>query len=153
MLFRKSASLNYQKDDVAYVMIQSAGHINEIKNVKIEDPEKIREIINYINSLKIVQVKEMPEYITKNVLNGEIGHFGWISIYFGNSLPEPGNYSEPGDIIQFERNYMGTSYNGRDWEGENYYIKNSGYNNKTKSSNVYEFLRDLINKQLTTEGS
>ena len=137
MSFRKSTSLNYQRDDVTYINIRSTGNLTDINNVIINDPEKIEEIIIFINSLDIVEVNKVP----KNKFGYDLKNYGWISIYFGES-----SEYNPGDIIEFYTDYMGASYNGRDWEGKHYYRKNSGYNNQTKSSNVYEFLHDLINK-------
>ena len=58
MSFKESTGLNYQRGDMSYITIKSRGQENGFNNVEINDPEKIKEIISYINSLELVEVKK-----------------------------------------------------------------------------------------------
>ena len=135
MAFRTGISLNYQRDDVPFVKILTRKE--SIRHVVIEEPEKIQAIKDYINSLEIIEVRKVPA----NRFGSDVENYGWISIYFGETRDH-----NPGDIIEFMSEYMGVSYNMRDWEGKNYFVKNSGFCSETKTSNIYYFLRDLIDE-------
>ena len=130
MPFRRSISLNYRKDNVSFVEIY--WHINDDMLIsKIEDIEKIKRIIDYVNSIEIVEVRNVP--INKFRIIKYSESYDYISLNFG------------GNKIEFMTDYMWIIYHSHDMERKNYYIKNSGYDNETKSSNIHQFLRDLIN--------
>ena len=135
MRFRKSTSLNYQRDNVPYVRVTFPENGN-FHNTIIEESKKIDELKHFINSLDIIEVRKVPA----NKYGEDRENYGYILLYFGETQDH-----NPGDVIMFLSEYMVMSYNSRDWEGKKYYIKNSGYDDETKSSNIHQFLRDLIN--------
>lgn len=156
MPYKQGISLNYH-EDIAYIEISDKGRLglpevdisNEgrlelglpernIRNIlKIDDAEKIKKIIDYINSLELIEDKvTIPNFDYSTDLNS-IGYFR-IDIYKVNS-------EEP-DAIVFMTNYLTFLLNGYDWEYTDYYIKNSGYHSKTANSKTFEFLYGLIHK-------
>ena len=142
MFFRRGVSLSYEQKEMEYARIGTSGHSSNL-SVKIYDPETINQIISYINSLKIVET-EQPNYLTEVTLKGDLESFGFITIYFANDTEWDNDLRPPGDIIQFKGKYLLTSYEGRDWEGKCYYVKDFNYDNKTNSNNMYQFLRKLL---------
>ena len=142
--FKRSVSLSYQKNEMEYVHVGTWGHSSDFL-LEIYDPEIINQIIDYINSLKIVEI-EQPNYLAELTFNGTWEDWGFITIYFENGTELDNNYRMPGDLIQFYGKYMVTSYEGRDWAGKCYYVKDFGYDNKTNSNNMYQFLRNLLDE-------
>jgi len=142
VMFRESTSLNFQRDDMTYINITSRGIPPiDFNNVVIEDPEKIRETINFLNSLELVESR-IPRNLTNSWQNRDFEDFGWISIIIGES-PE----HNPGDFVSFYANYMVFTYHGHRLFGiYTYYIRNSGFCSRTKTSNVYQFLYELIHR-------
>ncbi|MDR2559586.1 MAG: hypothetical protein LBC86_08615 [Oscillospiraceae bacterium] len=137
MLSKESVSLNYQREDATYVNFRSWGNsIADIDTIRIDDSEKIERLIEFLNSLELVE-SDVPWWNR----NKDSEKVGCMIIYMGESF----KYN-PGDTIQFWTNYMSISYNGYDWETKSYYVRNIGYNRFTKTSIAYEFIRDLINE-------
>jgi len=114
--------------------------INDIGEIDIEihDREDIEKIIKYLNSLKLIE-DNLIEYVPFDRNN-----VGFFEIFIFRDGFE--NDSDAVDIIAFETNYLAFIPNGHDWKETRYYIKNSGYNHKTKTSKTFNFLYDLINK-------
>lgn len=113
--------------------------IDDIDNTTINCPEKISEIINYLNSLELVAA-ELPRNLQRRI--NRLEDVGWILIHIGES---PGH--NPGDSIEFWANYMIFTYHGHQASGVyTYYVRNSGFCSRTKTSNVYQFLYELINE-------
>ena len=135
--FRESTSLDFQRSGMEHIHIRSQGNLIDIDNVVISDAEKIKEIINYLNSLELVEA-ELPRNLRRRINNFE--DVGWISIYIGESI----NHN-PGDIVVFWANYMRFVYHGHR-VSRTYYVRNSGFCNEAKTSNIYYFLRNLLNE-------
>jgi len=137
ILFRGSTSLNFQRDDMEYIRITSQGNLIDISGATIDCPEKVNEVIKYLNSLELVEA-ETP----RRLRNRRPEEVGSIIIHIGHSPDH-----NPGDTVQFWANYMSFVYHDHKFYGYyNYYVRNSGFDNSTKTSNVYYFLRDLINE-------
>lgn len=142
MMLKESESLNYHKDvyeDINYIMITSSEGERFIKgsrNVEIRDRKDIEKILNFFNSLELVKFdkgKGPRRYIYDE------GSF-IITIFLKNS--------DFADIIFLMSDYLifyNEEYNS-DQHRMEYYIKNSGYNSKDKTSKAYYFLYDIINK-------
>ena len=143
MMLKESESLNYHKDvyeDINYIMITSSEGERFIKgsrNVEIRDPKDIEKILNFFNSLELVKFdkgKGPRPYIYDE------GSF-IITIFLKN-----GNGFN--DTIFLMSDYLifcNEKYKSEQHRKE-YYIKNSGYNSKDKTSKAYYFLYDIINK-------
>jgi len=139
LLFAESTSLNFQRDDMTHIHINSRGNLIDINNVVIRNPEKINEIINYLNSLELVEA-ELPRRLSRQINASE--DVGWISIYIGESIDH-----NPGDFVSFYASYMVFTYRGHELFGRyTYYVRNLDFCNMTKTSNVYQFLHELINE-------
>jgi len=106
--------------------------------IEITDSDDIEIIIDFLNSLKLIE-DNLTEY--EYIDLDEVGYFT-ITIF----RDDYENDNDAHDVLAFETNYLSFIPNGHDWTGTRYYIKNSGYDNKTKNSNVHQFLLELINK-------
>ena len=135
MSFRESVGLSFQRNDVAFIRIRSAGALADIDNVLVNDQEKIREIIAYLNSLELIET-DMPQRLRWRI--NSLEDVGWIAIHIGESPDH-----NPGDSVVFWANYMVFSYHGHK-PSSTYYVRNSGFCNRTKTSNIYYFLRRFI---------
>jgi len=142
--FRDSTSLNFLRDDITYISITSRGMSPiDFHNVVINDPEKIKEIIDLLNSLELVEA-ELPRNLLRQINNLE--DVGWVFLYIGESPSH-----NPGDYVSFYTNYMTFTYHGHEAAGHySYYVRNSDFCRRTRSSNVYQFLYELINEYVST---
>jgi len=140
ILFRESVSLDFQRDDMEHILITTRGiYPLDFHDIRIEEPERIREIISYLNSLELVEA-ELPRNLRTRINAFE--DVGRISIYIGHSPAH-----SPGDIVEFWANYMVFTYHGHKAAGRyTYFVRNSGFRNRTKASNVYQFLYELISE-------
>ena len=134
-----STRLNYH-ENVSHIKIDYEHMIEDmegISEVEITNRADIEKIINYLNSLVLIE-DNPAEY--EDIDLYEVGYF---EIFINRDKNENG--PEDYDIIAFQTNYLAFIPGGSDCEEIRYYIKNSGYNPKTKSSKTFEFLYDLIN--------
>ena len=143
MMLKKSESLNYHKDiyeEIDHVIITSfkgERFTKGSKSIAIRDPKDIEKILNFLNSLELVKFdkgKGPRRYIYDE------GSFG-IAIVLKND-------SDFADVVFFMSDYL-IFYNEKyrsEQHRMKYYIKNSGYNSKDKTSKAYYFLYDIINK-------
>ena len=143
-----STRLNYS-ENVAYITIyddrlievvgsNSEIEINSIGDIEIHNREVIEKIIKYLNSLELIE-DNLTEY--EDVDIDEVEYFD-VTIFRNDNEKYLNGY----DIIAFQTNYLSFIPEGHDCYGTRYYIKNSGYDPKTKTSKTFEFLYDLINK-------
>lgn len=144
MMLKKSESLNYHKDiyeEIDHVIITSfkgERFTKGSKSIAIRDPKDIEKILNFLNSLELVKFdkgKGPRRYIYDE------GSFG-IAIVLKND-------SDFADIVFFMSDYLiffNERYESDQHRIVEYYIKNSGYNSKDKTSKAYYFLYDIINK-------
>ena len=110
----------------------------DIEFIEIHDKEDIEKMIKFLNSLELIE-DNPTEYEPFDREN--IGFFD-IALFRNN-----GNKNSVGyDWIVFHTNYMEFVPEGHDSEGTRYFIKNSGYNSKTKSSKTFAFLYDLLHE-------
>jgi len=140
MTFQESVRLNYQiksdEKEIIYIRIWGNSSLTgDVGEIIIDDNRDVEYILNYINSLELVQ-REMPKQ--RNFQNN--GHF-YIDIFEKDSFAEK---AEILDTLLFSTQYLSVVHKGYDWDYTDYYIKNVGYNPITKTSNVYQFLYDLI---------
>ena len=139
MLFGEGTSLNFQRDDIELIRVRSTGVLTDFDNVTVNDAAKIREIIKYLNSLELVEA-ELPRNLRTRIRRQE--DVGWILIYLGESV-----HHNPGDVVEFWANYMRFTYHGHKFFGTyTYYVRNSGFCNRTNTSYVYQFLQALLNE-------
>jgi len=127
---RLSKDLNSESESKIYDL---GGFVGD---VMITDRNDIEKIIKYLNSLMLIE-DNLTEYVDVDL--DEVGYFR-ITIF----RDDYENDSRAYDSIEFETNYLSIIPSGNDRHATRYYIINSGYNNKTKSSNVHQFLLDLI---------
>jgi len=137
MPFRESTCLNFQRDDMEHISIRSWGNLTSIDNAVIRDSEKIEEIIDYLNSLELVEA-ELPRMLR----NGRTANADSILIYIGESI----NHN-PGDYVVFYADYMIFTYHGHKFFGRyTYYVRKPGFFRRASTSNVYQFLHELISE-------
>jgi len=112
---------------------------NSVGEIVINDSDDIKRIIDYLNSLRLIE-DNPTEY--EDI---DIDAVGYFTILIIRDNDENGDNGDNGyDVIDFETNYLTFAPNGYDSSATRYYIKNSGYNSKTQSSNTYKFLRNLL---------
>ena len=147
-----STRLNYH-ENVAYItiyddrLIEVADgkleiEINSRRGIEIHNREDIEKIINYLNSLELIE-DNLTEYVDVDL--DEVGYFS-ITIFRDGYVNDYQNNLDALEHIAFQTNYLEFIPGGHDWKTTRYYIKNSGYDPKTKTSKTFEFLYDLINK-------
>ena len=115
---------------------------NDVKYIDIWDPDDIKLISEYLNSLELIEEK-IPD--NKRALYTET----WDE--YENKLRELGYFSIAisDDLICFSTNYafvIPDSYCECDTHCVSYYIKNSGYDPGNKTSNFYNFLRKITDQ-------
>ncbi|MHC1693878.1 MAG: hypothetical protein AB9835_01085 [Eubacteriales bacterium] len=106
--------------------------------IKIEDRSDIKRIINYINSLELIEEFPRVEYFPNSYKNATIR----ITV-FKTRYDE---YGENFDGFVFQNEYMSFTPSILDWESKVYYVENSKYDSNTKTSTTYNFLYDYISK-------
>ncbi|HHX57294.1 MAG TPA: hypothetical protein GX710_04685 [Clostridiales bacterium] len=122
--FREKERLNYQ--DATYIEILF--NIDEHENgwVKIDNKEGVKRLINYLNSLEIIE-EESSDGTRES----------WCFIIY--------IYGEQSDSISFYDKYLSiTPAEKCDCFFTEYYIADSGYNPKDGSSKTLHFLDNLI---------
>lgn len=146
-LFKQSTNLNYHAE-IAY--IELGKRFSEDGNdIRIDAREDIEKILNYLNSLELIE-----ENVTRFNPYDLIAD-GYFTIDIIRKGDENANlyvvegekvisYSQ--DLLSFRNDYMSFTPNYMDWKSTRYYIVNSGYDDETKNSNVYQFLYNLINE-------
>jgi len=148
-LFKQIINLNYHEE---IIYIELGKRFSDDGNIiRIDNHEDIEKIIGYLNTLDLIE-ERLTEYKHISDFN-DIGYFTIRIVRVGDEyanihITEGENvnsYSQ--DLLSFETNFVTFTPNSMDWKSTRYYIKNSGYNHQTKSSNVYKFLLDLINKE------
>jgi hypothetical protein len=133
---KQSVSLNYHAE-IAYIELGKRFSEDE-SEVRIDDHEDIEKILNFLNSLGLIEenvARHYPQDLS------EIGYFT-IDIILSN----PERVGDAPDLLSFETDYIIFTPKGSDWKSIRYYIKNSGYDNQTKNSKVYQFLCDFVGK-------
>gem|GEM_PF-5925147 len=132
-LFKQSVYLNYH-EEIAYIELGKR-FSKDGNYVRIENREDIEKILNFLNSLELIE---------ENVIRYNPPDLSYFTISIIRSNPEV--VGRPPDLLSFQTDYISFSQDGRDWESKRYYIKNSGYDNQTKKSKVYEFLYDMLSE-------
>lgn len=135
-IFKESESLNYHKD-ISYIQVfDNCKFINsgDSTEVIIDDSEDIKKLLKFLNSLELVK-EEGPRKYNYN------DEYLYINIVLKNSI---GNFDE---AFFFIDNYLIVYNEERKSEYIEYYIKDSNYNYKDKTSKVYNFLHDMVNKK------
>ena len=130
--FREGESLSYNKE-VSYIKIYSeSSFFEEAQYSTIYNKEDIDALLNFINSLDLVEVKDSSNY-------GEIHDKGHFYIYM---------YGDGGilDAMIFSTKYVDLCHNGYDGDYTTYYIKDSKYNFISKTTKITKYIYDLINK-------
>lgn len=136
-MFKKEKHFSY--NDVKYIGIK---YVDE-NVIDISDPDDIKLILEHLNSLELIEEK-----IPYNEQALYLGNFE----EYENKLREIGYFliTISNDMIEFTTEYAAVSTEGRYDENhyKSYYIKNSGFNAENKTSNFYNFLREISNKYL-----
>jgi len=132
---KDGVNLNYNNDrDIEYIRITSNFDLGmNSRQFEITDKAIIDKLLNYINSLELIEGLE-PSHSHLY----DKGSF-MISIYKPDA-----ELSNPVSII-FTTRYLSVSYSGYDWEHTDYYIKDSGYNPINKSTKITKYLYELLN--------
>ncbi len=138
---KQSVTLNYV-EDISYIIVSDKGRLGTtedgIFSIEIYDKEDIEKILNYLNSLELIE--EIPSFEYFPDLNERFSYFSIDIIKVGYEEDDTAH-----DLLSFQTTYMSISRGGFDCRSTIYYIKDSGYNPITKSSKTYEFLNELIN--------
>jgi len=144
MSSKQGVSLAYNEDiaNINYIEIHDKGRfglqiVNGRSIFRIDDREKIEKIIDYINSLELVEdEKVIYNFNYKTDLNS----LGYFTIFIQKDNLE---YT----LIEFMTHYLTLVPSDTcDCNSTSYYIKDSGYDPITKNSKTFEFLYDLIHK-------
>jgi len=138
--FKQSVNLNY-RESVDRIEIMFTGQLAGAERyviVKINEREDIAEIVSYLNSLTLVEEFPSVAYYP----DPNIDECIYITA-FGEGYGED-DFAL--DRFCFQTKYMMFVPNGLDWKSNTYFIKNSGYDDRTKSSNIYQFLLNLLDK-------
>jgi len=147
-LFKESINLNYSVEDVDYILLGSKGRFRNASereyyewDVKIEDRNAIEKTINFLNALELIDEtpKGVGTYRHINDLN-DVGYFAIEIIGINYEDDNTDVYS-----LGFMKDQVSVLYGIIGSRSLLYYIKDSGYNNRTKSSHTYEFLYSLVN--------
>ena len=132
-MFKKTKHLNYS--DISYISVKLGIDAN---NIDIYDTDDIEKIIDYLNSLELIE--EMIPRKEKAFYDGD-------DEVYDNKLRETGWFiiSISGNLISFSTEYLTVLYEDG-FTQRSYYIVDSGYNPETQTSKFYDFLEELVSK-------
>ena len=143
MASKQGISLNYNEpiDNISYIEISDKGRLGMLQNGRftynIHDKEKIKEIIDYINALELIE----DELIIYNYnYDTDLNKIGYFTVFIQTNDFEH-------TLIEFETNYLTIIPSGMcDCFAIGYYIKDSGYDPLTANSKTFKFLYDFIHE-------
>ena len=127
--FEKGESLNYYNNEIERIVV-IGNSVNGGRRIVVVDEDVIGQIIDYINSLKLVEGHR-----------SRISHIhdegSFMFVIFHQDIDK-----EP-DVFVFTSKYVEV---GGKMQGTNfYYIKNAGYNSADKSTNISRHFYELFN--------
>ncbi len=134
-VFKKEYGFSYHNVDCISVKY------TDTNLIKISDDNDIKSILDYLNSMEMIKEK---------IPNKEkaLYHENWEE--YENKLSEIGYFSIliSDNTMVFTTEYVTVTTDGCDDEQHrtSYYIKNSGYDTENKTSNLYDFLKEITNK-------
>lgn len=133
--FKEIQHFNY--NNVDNITIKFEGY----DKIKIKNPDDIYKIIEYLNSLELIE-EELPK-------NEQANYEGdWEK--YKNDLKNICHFSISvnEDVLYFSTKYVVVMVDGCDDSSHqnSYFIKNSGYDKKKKTSNIYTFLKSITEK-------